>query len=53
MSTQHTPSTSAREHSSASEAAERTAAIALWVLVGAALLYGIGETSVRVAALFG
>ncbi|WP_380164617.1 hypothetical protein [Jannaschia sp. R86511] len=42
-----------RQHSSASEAAERTAAIALWVLVGVALVYGVGETAVRVAALFG
>lgn len=33
--------------------AGRTAAIALWVLVGAALVYGVGETAVRVAALFG
>lgn len=31
---------------------ERTAAIALWVVVGAALVYGISETAVRVAALF-
>ena len=44
---------STREHSSASEAAEKTAAVALWVVVGVALLYGIGETSVRVAQLFG
>ncbi len=33
--------------------AERTAAITLWVIVGAALVYGISETAVRVAALFG
>ena len=32
--------------------AERTAAIALWVIVGAALVYGISETAVRVAQLF-
>lgn len=49
MSQAQTP----REHSSASEAAERTAAVALWVVVGVALLYGIGETSVRVAQRFG
>lgn len=53
MSNHSTPATTARQHSSASEGAERTAAIALWVLVGAALLYGVGETSVRVAQLFG
>ncbi len=53
MSTQQPATTASREHSSASEAAERTAAIALWVLVGGALLYGIGETGVRVAQLFG
>ena len=38
---------------SAGENAERTAAIALWVVVGAALVYGISETAVRVAQLFG
>ncbi|MFC3688947.1 MFS transporter small subunit [Aquipuribacter hungaricus] len=36
----------------AAEAAERTAAIALWVVVGLALAYGVSETAVRVAALF-
>lgn len=39
-------------HSAAAEAAERTAAIALWVVVGAALVYGVSETAVRVAQLF-
>lgn len=39
-------------HSPAAEAAERTAAIALWVVVGAALVYGVSETAVRVAQLF-
>ncbi|MGJ7439657.1 MFS transporter small subunit [Aquipuribacter sp. MA13-6] len=53
MNDDTTIATSSRQHSSTSEAAERTAAIALWVLVGAALLYGVGETSIRVAALFG
>ena len=32
--------------------AERTAAIALWGIVGAALVYGVSETAVRVAQLF-
>ena len=36
----------------AAEAAERTAAIALWVVVGVALVYGVSETAVRVAQLF-
>jgi hypothetical protein len=49
--TEHTGTTS--HHSAASEAAERTAAIALWVVVGIALVYGVGETTVRVAQLFG
>ncbi|HST80551.1 MAG TPA: hypothetical protein VLL08_02295 [Kineosporiaceae bacterium] len=29
------------------------AAIALWVIVGAGLVYGISQTVVKVAALFG
>ena len=47
--TEH-PSTHPTTH--AAEAAERTAAIALWVVVGVALVYGISETAVRVAQLF-
>ena len=39
-------------HSPAAEAAERTAAIALWVVVSVALVYGVSETAVRVAQLF-
>lgn len=38
--------------SGTAEKAERTAAIALWAIVGVALAYGISETAVRVAALF-
>ncbi len=38
--------------SGTAEKAERTAAIVLWVVVGAALVYGISETAVRVTALF-
>ncbi len=37
-------------HSGPAEAAERTAAIALWVVVGVGLVYGISETAVRVAS---
>ena len=33
--------------------AETGAAVVLWVVVGAALAYGVGETVVRVAQLFG
>ena len=33
--------------------AEQTAAVALWVIVSIALVYGISETAVRVAQLFG
>ena len=36
----------------AAQAAERTAAIGLWVVVGLALVYGVSETAVRVAQLF-
>ena len=51
--TEHT-SEHATEHPAthAAEAAERTAAIAMWVVVGVALVYGISETAVRVAQLF-
>ncbi|WP_298750186.1 hypothetical protein [uncultured Serinicoccus sp.] len=35
------------------DAAERTAAVVLWVIVGAGLLYGVGETIARVTQLFG
>ncbi len=45
-------SSSDRQHSKGSEAAERTAALALWAVVGAALVYGVAETGVRVAQLF-
>jgi hypothetical protein len=37
----------------AAEKAEQTAAVALWVIVSIALLYGVSETAVRVAQLFG
>lgn len=53
MSTSTDDARDARPGRSAAEGAERTAAIALWVVVGAALVYGISETAVRVAALFG
>jgi hypothetical protein len=49
---QHSTGHPAPSTRSAAEAAERTAAIALWVVVGAALVYGVSETAVRVAALF-
>lgn len=45
------PSTGPQQLGSAG-AAERRAAIALWGLVGAGLLYGVAETSIRVAQLF-
>jgi len=50
MSGQHTPASTSP--SSAARTPERTAAIALSVLVVAGLLYGVAETAVRVAQLF-
>jgi hypothetical protein len=38
---------------SAGTGAAKTAAVGLWVLVSAALVYGVSQTAVRVAALFG
>jgi MFS family permease len=51
VSSQPTSATSPQQ-SRGTRTPERTAAIALWVLVAAGLLYGVGETSVRVAQLF-
>lgn len=55
MSQQRTSEHSMSEHhaGTAAEKAEQTAAVTLWVVVGIALLYGVGETAVRVAQLFG
>ena len=40
------------QHEGDASTAERTAAIALWVVVGVGLLYGVGETVARVTQLF-
>ena len=49
---QGTPHQGTPHQNTAAEAAERTAAVALWVVVAAALVYGVSETAVRVAQLF-
>ncbi|WP_298890132.1 hypothetical protein [uncultured Serinicoccus sp.] len=46
------PSSTA-ERPEGADAAGRTAAVVLWVIVSAGLLYGIGETVARVTQLFG
>ena len=48
----HMPSSTIPRPSRVARTPERTAAIALWVLVVAGLLYGVAETAARVAQLF-
>jgi hypothetical protein len=52
MSTSGTRSTQ-RTGGAPADGAAKAAGIGLWVIVGAGLAYGVTQTAVKVAALFG